>query len=378
MSLKILLSSSLDPENRRTVTARDPISSPSTTPQSDLIPEQRQFNWWHALTDLGHTVIIHIYTESTRASKLLDMANALEKSAIPGSTRLKAYLQDMDIRQIHHRMLELIEHEKPDLVILSDAYAAINATLVKAIKQISHSKIVFLNGTSPVAMIGDSVKRSAPEYDYIFCNDFYHQIQWMELGARAALALPISACNPHIHRKYDLDHEEQRAFTCDVCFVGAIGPVHLYPERIKLLEALTVFDLKIWTKDKHIILDHPRLAKHYCGVAYGEKMAKVIGAAAIAINSHGITMQWGGNMRTFEIPATGALQLIDRYDPHWFKEGEEIVSYNGPDDLVDKIKYYLDHDEQREKIAGAGQMRAYRDHTYDRRMRRMLETLDLT
>lgn len=47
----------------------------------------------------------------------------------------------------------------------------------------------------------------------------------------------------------------------------------------------------------------------------------------------------------------------------------EIAVYNAPDELADKILYYLQHDDKREAIVQAGYERTIRDHIYERRFR---------
>jgi len=54
---------------------------------------------------------------------------------------------------------------------------------------------------------------------------------------------------------------------------------------------------------------------------------------------------------------------------HCYKLEEEIVTYKSQDDLIKKIKYYLNHLKEREKIAQAGYKRTIQDHTYEKRFR---------
>jgi spore maturation protein CgeB len=41
------------------------------------------------------------------------------------------------------------------------------------------------------------------------------------------------------------------------------------------------------------------------------------------------------------------------------------------------VEYFLTHDEERMQVARRGQLRAYRDHTYDNRVRQILRSLEL-
>lgn len=82
--------------------------------------------------------------------------------------------------------------------------------------------------------------------------------------------------------------------------------------------------------------------------------------------------------RTFEVPARRSL-LITQHTPHldmYYAEGREIVVYEGIPDLVEKIRYFLDHDAEREAISEAGYQRTARDHTYEQRFTRLFAQMD--
>lgn len=69
--------------------------------------------------------------------------------------------------------------------------------------------------------------------------------------------------------------------------------------------------------------------------------------------------------RDFEIPACGGF-LLTQENPElyeYFEPGQEIVVYGDTDDLINKVRYYLSHDEERERIRVAGHQRFLRDHT---------------
>jgi spore maturation protein CgeB len=52
-----------------------------------------------------------------------------------------------------------------------------------------------------------------------------------------------------------------------------------------------------------------------------------------------------------------------------------LVLFRSSDEMVDKIRYYLEHDEERERIAAAAQARVLAEHTYEHRFRHMLEVI---
>jgi hypothetical protein len=85
----------------------------------------------------------------------------------------------------------------------------------------------------------------------------------------------------------------------------------------------------------------------------------------------------GLNMRHFDITAAGGFMLcyhraeVDRY----FKVGAECDTFRNERELLDKIRYYLSHPDQRRQIARAGQERALSDHLYSHRLKLLLEQL---
>jgi hypothetical protein len=74
-------------------------------------------------------------------------------------------------------------------------------------------------------------------------------------------------------------------------------------------------------------------------------------------------------LRDFEVPMSGGFYLVEYMEEleEFFDIGNEIVCYSDPADLVDKIRYYLGHDRQREQIRRAGYERCRRDHTWHKR-----------
>ena len=53
--------------------------------------------------------------------------------------------------------------------------------------------------------------------------------------------------------------------------------------------------------------------------------------------------------------------------------GEDFVYYESKEDMIDKIGYYLSHEEEREAIARNGHDKVAAAHTYQHRVREMLD-----
>ena len=74
--------------------------------------------------------------------------------------------------------------------------------------------------------------------------------------------------------------------------------------------------------------------------------------------------------RVFEVPACGGFVLTGKSNDdisEYYVPGKEIVEFNDTNDLIEKAKYYLEHEDERKAIAKAGYDRTIKDHTYQKR-----------
>jgi spore maturation protein CgeB len=103
---------------------------------------------------------------------------------------------------------------------------------------------------------------------------------------------------------------------------------------------------------------------------YEVEKAKAFLAAKIVLNTLHYAEIEGVNCRVFETAGCGAFQITD-WKPallDLFEPDREIVTFRTRAELKDKVDYYLQHPDQRERIARAGHIRAHRDHTYAQRL----------
>ena len=150
------------------------------------------------------------------------------------------------------------------------------------------------------------------------------------------------------HAVEPLAYPKQEKFTkrFDVCFIGHVNSVNREEALDRLFKEFPNFDY---------------------GQALFEKCAERIGDSKIGFN---IAMKDDINMRCFETMATGTMLLTDRIShiEELFEDGKHLVLYDGLDDMVEKAKYYLEHDDEREKIAQAGYEEVMAKHTIQHRV----------
>jgi spore maturation protein CgeB len=98
---------------------------------------------------------------------------------------------------------------------------------------------------------------------------------------------------------------------------------------------------------------------------FGVNYFSLLAASKVAWNRHQDTPGAGANMRLFEVCGVGTCQLVDAREEvvACYEPGVEIVTYTTIEDCLEKAKWLLDHPEEREKIAKAGQRRTLAEHT---------------
>jgi hypothetical protein len=157
-------------------------------------------------------------------------------------------------------------------------------------------------------------------------------------------------------------------------FVGGISSAH--PERVDLLEKVAGSRrIDFWGYGVSELEARSPLRSVYRGQAWALDMYRILYSAKIALNHH-ITAadRYANNMRLYEATGVGTLLVTDYKDNlgELFEIGREIVAYNSPEECLELIAYYLDHEEERQAIARAGQERTLNEHTYSHRMCELL------
>jgi spore maturation protein CgeB len=339
-------------------------------------PSMGQYHWDQALRKRGHTTAVFYRNIPAWGATTERHTDGLSVQKVLGALARRVPAQfNPDYRARNQRLIAQARAFKPDVLWMVGDNRVITPETLSAIKQETGCKVVYSTGVSPIVFSLPIERAAARLYDLVLVNDYYHGIQWLELGAARMECLPVSACNPAFHKPYDLTPEQRRDYTCDIAFVGTLLPNNLYSQRVQALEALKDFDLGIWS-----VHEVPASLKaHFRGYALGEDMLEVFSAAKLTINVHGDFMRYGGNMRLFEAAGVGILQLADDLPgtQQWFTEGETIITFRDLDDLRAKAAYYLQHEAERERIAQAAQAHVYAHHTYDQRVIQLEAALGL-
>lgn len=146
-------------------------------------------------------------------------------------------------------------------------------------------------------------------------------------------------------------------------------------ERLRLLTAVTQrHTLDLFTLDPAFSL--PNLRNHGTADNYTE-MPLVFKQSRINLNISLRSIKSGIPLRAFDIMGSGGF-LLSNYQEDFlenFTPGVDFEYYESEEDLLQKIDYYLTHEEERIAIAKNGHDKVAAAHTYRDRVREMLADL---
>lgn len=143
-------------------------------------------------------------------------------------------------------------------------------------------------------------------------------------------------------------------------------------ERTDLLRAIAgKYPLDLFTHDKKFTLPN---VKNHGVVDYYSQMPLVFHRSRINLNISLRSIKSGIPLRAFDIMGSGGF-LLSNYQADFmddFIPGEDFDYYESKEDLLRKLDYYLNHEEERAAIAKNGHDKIAKAHTYRHRVREML------
>lgn len=214
--------------------------------------------------------------------------------------------------------------------------------------------------------------RSIPIFDHIFTP---RESNFPELGRYGARQVHKfwKGYIPDMHFPESITAEEMKLYGTDVVFIG-----HGEPSRIEPFDRIAqTASFKVWGNAwQKLRLPEPLKSCVQFRGAEGHEYRKALRGAKIGIQYLSTWARDTQASRSFEIPACGVFMLANRTNDHLscFEEGKEAEFFETTNELVDKIKFYLRHDEARRRIADAGYRRCISSgYSNLERIRQMLE-----
>jgi spore maturation protein CgeB len=161
-----------------------------------------------------------------------------------------------------------------------------------------------------------------------------------------------------------------------VVHVGSYGSFH--KERNQLLEEVaSQVHVDFWGFGVESLSRDSPILSSYHGEAWGIEKLNILHNSRIALTKHitSVAGKYANNMTLYEATGVGTLLITDAKENlnDLFEVGKEIVAYHDSRECAELVKYYLDHENERSAIAESGQRRTLQDHSYENRMRELVD-----
>jgi spore maturation protein CgeB len=243
------------------------------------------------------------------------------------------------------------------------------------------------------------VEEIAPAYQYCLVPEKFRLEDYRRLGANPIYCQ--EAANPNVYKPYEVPVE------FDVTFVGqkyGDRPLHIR----SLIDA--GIDVHVWgphwqdspphapvwkmagKRAKQWLLNRETRPVDVPRDRVGppltdEEYVKLYSRSKISLGFSGVAeLPSRGEpikqvrLRDFEAPMSGAFYMVEYFEElaEFFEPGKEIVCFTGPDDLAEKARYYLAHEDERDRIRQAGMQRARSEHTWHKRFEMVFRHIGLS
>ena len=259
---------------------------------------------------------------------------------------------------LNHALLAEVEKYHPDIVLTLQLHYEIWTETLVAIQQMEEAALI--TWTTDDSFKFDMVsKYIGPFYDTI-STTYYYRVADYRKAKIDGVFLTQWAANSFWLKPPKL----ARDCRYQVSFVGAS-----YGIRAEVVQKLQAAGINVecfghgWPN----------------GSIPAEEIPKIMNDSVISLNFSAASMSEGGDnrqikLRTFEVPGAGGFLLTDSAPGmnDVYQIGQEIEVYADYADLEQKIRYYLQHTEERDRIANAGYIRTASCHTWEHRLEGLL------
>lgn len=296
------------------------------------------FNFYQVLKAMGHEVELFDYMGEIQAHGKIEM---------------------------NRRLLERVRNWRPTAAIFSLYTDQFEVETLNALREHTKTFCFFHDDTWRI----EYSRYWARQFDHFSTPDLHGEMKYRELGMANAIYFPFG-CNEQVFRKM----ETGKRF--DVSFVGG-----WHPYREWLIDRIRKAGIAVEVRGYR----WPQ------GEVDQEGMVRIFNESKINLNLTN-SASWDVRYlasspralinrlrskknieqmkaRIFEVNGCGAFQLS------YFVEGlancyeidREIAVYADADDLIEKIRFYLEHEGLRESMAAAAYTRTQSEHTYAQR-----------
>lgn len=271
----------------------------------------------------------------------------------------------------------LAELHRPDLVLVLNGIFSVDTSQIDRIRAMGIPTAVWV---ADDPYFSDQTRVMATHYDVVFTHEISCVEMYREAGCKRVHYLPFAA-DPELFRPV-----HPPAMHTDLLFIGMA-----FPNRLSFFNQL----FPLLTRRKVLIA-----GGGWQGMAGYERLKDSIwlsgiepeltpafySGARIVINLHRSDQESANshrfpglslNPRTFEIGASGTLQLVDERAElsRYYTPGHDLETFRTPEELMEKAEHFLSREDDRRTMAINGLKRTLRQHTYVHRLKQMFSML---
>jgi spore maturation protein CgeB len=333
-----------------------------------------RINLHDSLVEMGHEVVEFSYDVSGAFAHLDARSEASRVFIAENRPKLSAEL----LRQIK-------QAQRIGRIDLLFTYFADALVLIDTLEEIRAMGIITLNWYCNASYQFDLVREIAPHFDWCLVPEKNRLSYYEAVGARPIYCPEAANGNYYRPTKVAKDlpvsfvgqaYGERAELVCKLLDAGL--PIKVFGPRWQ-----EYFRLKTFFGLFERASGHLQIPRRIYGGIPDEQLVPIFNRTQVNL---GFSAVWGDGprelqvrLRDFEVPMCGVF-LLTEYQPEleeYFRIGKEIGCYRDPDDLVEKVKYYLARPQLCEEIGQAARERCLRDHTWVKRFETVFAKIGL-
>ncbi|HLI45764.1 MAG TPA: glycosyltransferase [Geobacterales bacterium] len=257
---------------------------------------------------------------------------------------------------------------KINFIIVSFLDSQNSFSIIDAAKY-TNSKLILLDIESPYWTGGEDWANIARNSNLVLTAAKYGDLYWKKRGAKNIIFFPLF-CDTRYFKPLNLDKRY------DILFLGSY-----YKARAKDLDSFLIPLINKYNNKVSLVGSgweiNPNFKKATILPPVNWRLTSYFyNSAKICLNVHpkGVKELGGLNSRNFEVLGCKSFLLSD-YNKGFdglFENKKHLVIADSPKEMIELAEYYLDNEEELEKIAQQGYEEVMRAHTIEHRAKQLL------
>jgi len=289
------------------------------------------------------------------------------------------------VKRINKNLVEKALLLKPDVVFIYRGTHITSSTILSIKHHLPTCVVLGYNNDDPFSVghpsyLWKQFKASVPYYDIVLAYRHHNIKQFLDIGAKR-VELLRSWFVPWLNKPVATNLEGNDNYQCDVVFIGHYEA----DQRVDYLESIVKsgWNLKLFGPGYDwdaIVLKSTELQKQ-CPVrlVWGDDYNRALSGSRIALCFLSKLNRDTYTRRCFEIPATRTMMLAEYTDDlaSLFVEGKDVEFFRTEEEMLEKIKIYINDDKRCQAIAESGYNRVHEDgHDVVSRMKQVLNWVE--